>query len=175
LLDPTILLPHFMQAMAAAQADGSVNEFPLSQGAQRRRRQFADVEDAYVYFRGKPLFKDWPDDMVRLYASGGTRPSPNGGGIELIWPPEWEAYYFRTLYTRTWDDLPRLNGLLPTLVIRGADSDTFVTEAAEQAQTLLPAAAFVDIAGHGHLFPQSAPDETRRILGDWLMQIEGKR
>jgi hypothetical protein len=27
------------------------------------------------------------------------------------------------------------------------------------------------VAGHGHLFPQSAPDETRTIIADWLDKL----
>src|SRR5690606_33611164 len=52
LLDPTILPQSAMDFMAAAQADGSVREFPLAQGALRRGRHWASVDEAFHYFRG---------------------------------------------------------------------------------------------------------------------------
>jgi pimeloyl-ACP methyl ester carboxylesterase len=168
LLDPTILLPVYMQGMAAMQAEGSVNQFPLVQGALRRRRRFDSVEAAYAYFKGKSLFQDWPDETLKLYVEGGTQPAADSQGVELVWSPEWEAYYFSTLYTKTWDVVTKLKGLLPLLVIRGANSDTFIDEAAKRLHGLLPDMTYAEIPGHGHLFPQSAPDETRQIIERWL-------
>jgi len=134
----------------------------------RRKRTWATVEEAYAYFKGKTLFATWPDETVRLYAESGTKTAA-GGGVELAWPPEWEAYYFSTLYTKTWDELPKLK--LPLLVIRGGDSDTFQAESAEQLRALLPEAAYAEIPGHGHMFPQSAPDATRQIIAEWLANL----
>jgi pimeloyl-ACP methyl ester carboxylesterase len=168
LLDPTILPPEVMQAMDDLVAAGTANDFPLAQGALRRRRRFDSAEAAYAYFRTRPLFANWPDATLRLYAEYGTRPSADGVGVELAWPPEWEAYYFTTLYTRTWEDAPRLRGLLPLLVVRGQNSDTFFEAAAQRLRGLLPDMTYAEIAGHGHLFPHTAPDETRRILTEWL-------
>jgi pimeloyl-ACP methyl ester carboxylesterase len=168
LLDPTIFPQSAMDVMAQMQSDGSIRDFPLVQGAMRRKRSWATVEEAYAYFKGKTLFATWPDETVRLYAESGTKAAAEDG-VELAWPPEWEAYYFSTLYTKTWDELPKLK--LPLLVIRGGDSDTFQAESAEQLRALLPEAAYAEIAGHGHMFPQSAPDETRQIIAEWLANL----
>jgi pimeloyl-ACP methyl ester carboxylesterase len=168
LLDPTMLPPSAMEAMAQMQADGSIHEFPLAAGAVKRKRRWESVGEAYHYFRGKPLFQNWSDEAVRLYAGSGTR-TASDGGVELVWPPEWEAYYFRTLYTKTWDELPKLR--LPTLVVRGGESDTFTPESYAAARELMPGADFVEVPGHGHLFPHSAPDETYRIIRDWLATL----
>lgn len=170
LLDPTILPPFVMQAMDDMRASNTVGEFPLVQGALRRKRVFESVDAAYEYFKTKTLFTDWPDAAVRLYAEQGTRPVQHGM-VELVWPPEWEAYYFSTLYTRTWDDLPRLRGLLPLLIVRGEDSDTLLPDAAGQIRDIMPEAAYAEIAGHGHLFPLAAPDETRGVIDAWLETI----
>lgn len=167
LLDPTILPVSAMEVMAQMQADDSIRKSPFAQGAMRRKREWEDVETAYVYFRGKALFRDWSDAMVRLYASTGTRPA--NGGVELAWPPEWEAYYFSTIYTKIWDELGKLQ--VPTLVIRGGDSDTFAAESAAQVRALIPGVSYAEIPGHGHLFPQSAPDETRQLIQDWLVRL----
>lgn len=168
LLDPTILPLPAMQVIAAVQAAGGLHEFPLVQGALRRRRAFESVEAAHAYFKTRTLFADWPDAALRQYAEHGTRPSADGG-VELVWPPEWEAYYFGSVYAGIWDDLPRLRDRLPLLVLRGEHSDVFLPEAAAQLRGLLPEAAYHEIAGHGHLFPLSAPDATRQALTNWLV------
>lgn len=170
LLDPTILPPPAMQMIAQMQAAGMENEFPLVQGALRRRRLFESVEAAYTYFKARTLFADWTETALRLYVEHGTRPSAEGG-VELTWPPEWEAYYFGSVYAGTWDDLPRLRGRLPLLVVRGENSEVFFSETAGQVRNLLPEAAYAEIAGHGHLFPQTAPDATRQVLTDWLAAL----
>jgi pimeloyl-ACP methyl ester carboxylesterase len=167
LLDPTILPQSAMDFMAAAQADGSVREFPLAQGALRRGRHWASVDEAFHYFRGKPLFADWSDEALWLYAEHGTRQASDGG-VELVWPAEWEAYYFCTLYTRTWDEVGGLR--VPALVIRGGESDTFTGESMERLRGLLPDATYAEVDGYGHLFPHSAPNETAAIIRDWLMR-----
>lgn len=170
LLDPTILPPHVMDAVRAVREQGGELRLPLVEGALKRRRRFANAEEAFAYWRGKPLFSDWSDSALWLYTESMTRPAA-GGDLELTWSPAWEAYYYQSIYADTWRDLPRLDGLLPVLIVGGETTDTFVAEARERAQALLPTARFVTIAGHGHLFPHSAPDETRRVIREWLTSV----
>ena len=95
-------------------------------------------------------------------------PATSGAGFELRWSPQWEAYYFATVYRDIWHDLPKLNDLAPTLIIRAEGSNTFPDESFARAQSLAPEATFHEMKGQGHLFPQAAPMETARVIGDWL-------
>lgn len=169
LLDPTVLLPELVQMMKVAQETGQTDLIPLVQTASRRRSQFNSVDEAFTYFKGKALFADWPDEVLRLYTEGLLQPADSG--FELAWSPEWEVHYYRSMYTAIWETLPRLRGLLPTLVIRGGTSTTLVEESVEKVRALVPDATYVDIPGHGHLFPQSAPHETRQVMEDWLRSL----
>jgi pimeloyl-ACP methyl ester carboxylesterase len=166
MLDPTIPKPEWLDMIRVVQETGQTEMIPQVQTARRRRRNFDSVDDAYSYFKSKPLFADWPDETIRRYAESMTRPS--GSGLELAWTPEWEAHYYRSIYTAIWETLPQLDGLFPILIIRGSATDTFADESVQRVKSILPEAAFVDIPGHGHLFPKSAPDETRRIIELWL-------
>lgn len=171
LLDPTILPEEALTAFENFRAGGGVGEFPLVRGALRRTRHFPDRDAAAAYWRNRTLFQHWPEESFQLYVEHGTRPAA-GGGVELVWSPEWEAYYFSTLYTPIWERLLELAALkLPVLVLRGGDSDTFYPEAAARFQSLVPDAELIEIAGHGHLFPQTAPLETAAIIRDWLHQV----
>lgn len=168
MLDPTIFTPSRLRLVAVARRFGLMPRSPLVQGALRRRAQFASVDEAYTYWRGKRLFTNWSDKAVRLYAESMTRASPDGNGVELTWSPEWEAHYYTLFMTETWRYVRKLPKSLPVLVVRGGESDTFLAPAAEKIRAALPQAEYVEIAGHGHLFPQSAPDETRVAIEAWL-------
>ena len=168
LLDPTILSPTLMDAMRQMRASGETLRLPLVDGALNRRMRFADLEEAFAYWRGKPLFRDWSDEALWHYTRAMTRPDDDDGSLVLSWVREWEAYYDLSFYTDTWHDLPGLAGLLPTLIIGAAKSDAFPAESAAHARALLPQAEHVTIPGYGHLFPQAAPDATRQIMHDWL-------
>ncbi len=171
LLDPTILMPNILDMIRQAWEQNIIDQMPLVQGAKRRRRVFDSKDDAFERFRGKRLFEQWSDETLRLYVDYGTQAQLGGDGVELTWSAEWEAFYFSTVQQTIWDDLPTLDGLVPTLIIRGGASDTFVSEAFEQVKTLVPSASYHEIDGHGHLFPQSAPEQTSDAIKSWLSTV----
>lgn len=168
LLDPTILTPEICEMLRIARRENI--SIPVAEGALRRRREFASVQEAFDFFRSRSLFGPWPEETLMLYAEHGTRPAENGRRT-LTWSAEWEAYYFNTSYAETWDIVPKLKNLRPTLIIRGGASDTFMAESAQKVAALLPAATHLTLPGHGHLFPQTAPEETARLIREWLAKL----
>ncbi|MCU0496437.1 MAG: alpha/beta hydrolase [Anaerolineae bacterium] len=169
LLDPTILSDERMSMLDQLRAMNALDQMPLAARAIKRQDDFASVEEAFGYFRSKPLFADWSDEVLRLYVEQGTKPTQSG--VRLWWSPKWEAYYFKAGYTGIWEDLPKLRGLLPILTLRGTTSDTFLAETAERLCALLPDMTYVEIEGHGHLFPQTAPDQTAAVINEWIAQL----
>lgn len=170
LLDPTIVPPEGLLYIRQMQEQKQTMEIALVQAAQRRRRLFESKEDAFIRFRERSLFADWADETLWLYVEHNLRPLPDGH-FTLVWSPEWEAYYFSTVYTGSWERLPGLRGPLPLLVLRGGNSDTFLPQAEEMMRDILPEAAYRVVEGHGHLFPQSAPQQTAAIITQWLGQM----
>lgn len=70
------------------------------------------------------------------------------------------------------DSRPSLTAIkVPTLVIRGAQDG--ITTEAHQAEILagIPQARFVEMSRVGHLPTLEAPDETNRLLKDWLAEV----
>jgi pimeloyl-ACP methyl ester carboxylesterase len=170
LLDPTFLPEQVLQGILQLKQMGIPEQHPLAQAALKRKRDFDSPDELYLRYRTRPTFADWTEEALRLYAEHGTTPKPEGG-VTLAWSPEWEAFYFSSGYTETWAELPALDGKVPTLVIQGATSDTFTPESYEKARTLLPSATFKQVAGHGHLFPQSAPDQAAALIRAWLDEV----
>jgi len=171
LLDPTILTRDVFAGLAMLREAGMSDQMPLAIRARKRERHFADVQAAFGYFRGKALFGNWDDAALQHYVEHGTEPAPDGG-LMLRWSPEWEAYVFETGYTATWEALPRLHNLLPTLIIRGGDSDTYLAESAAEVAGILPEATHREIAAHGHLFPLTAPAQTAQLIADFLATLD---
>lgn len=172
LLDPTILTKNHVKMLGKAQQAGVADQFFMAQNALKRRNHFESVEAAYEHFASKRLFENWPERTLRLYVEDGTKPAPDGDGLVLRFDPAWEAYYFASAYTAVWDNLPRLNNLLPTLFVQGADSHTFLPPSYEAVQEIVPSADYRQVEGHGHLFPQSAPTETAQIIREWLASVD---
>lgn len=171
MLDPVLLPPSVMALQQAAWDAGKIDQQPLVRRALRRRRVFDSRAEAFARFRDKAVFADWPDEALWLYVEHGLRERDAGAGFELRWDTAWEAYYFSVVYERVWQDLPRLNGLAPTLIVRAGESHTFPRESLAPLQSLLPAADLIELAGQGHLFPLAAPAATARVICDWLAAL----
>lgn len=170
LLDPTIPPPSLLERLRASSAGLEPYRQRLAHQARRRRAEFRNAEEAFAYWRQKPLFADWTDDALWLYTHHMLEPTETGG-FTLSWSPAWEGHYYESLYTGTWSDIERLDPGLPVLVIGGGTSDTFLPDAAEVLRSELPHARIEVVQGFGHLFPLAAPDATRDILERWLAGV----
>ncbi len=169
LLDPTIFPPHYLWLLWGMNRIGLEGRFPLVKKALNRRAEFASQQAAFDYWRGKSLFTDWDDATLWHYVTGLTQPSADGG-VRLAWDPHWEAHYYATIYTASWRQVPKLEGLLPVLLIRGTRSNTFFEGAAARFRRLVPSATYAEVTG-GHLYPQAAPTQARAIITRWLATL----
>ena len=140
---------------------------PVVEGAGRGGRRFNSGEEAFAYWRVKPLFANWSDEALWRYTRAMLRPLDEGG-FTLTWSPAWEAHYYESFYPGTWEEIPGLDPSLPVLVVGGATSDTLVPEAVARLRERIPWGTHLTMAGQGHLFPHSAPEETGRVLSEWL-------
>jgi pimeloyl-ACP methyl ester carboxylesterase len=169
LLDATVTTRQEMAAVAALTRSGQEVRSPLIRGAMNRRDRFDSLDEAFDFWRGKPLFADWSDEALQCYTRAVL--GPDEGGYTLHWSGAWEAWYYRSYHTTTWDAVDRLPEDLPLLVIRGGTSELFPAEAAEGFMRASPNARMVTIPDHGHLFPQAAPALTLGVVEPWLARI----
>ena len=165
LIDPTMLPPLFLWKVRLLRFVGLDARPRLVEGALRRRRTWESGEAAYRYFRERKNFMIWSDSMVRAYTEGITVPSPLGG-VQLSYPPEWEARIYQTIPTDVWKKASLLH--IPTLVIRGEVSNTFTAESERAFRKVFPTGQFMTISGAGHLAVQEKPDEVGRAILDFL-------
>ena len=103
---------------------------PMIQGALRRRRVFDSTARAYEAYRSRHVFRHFSDDNLRTCIDGMT--ASTADGYRLVYSPEWEARVYYTAIWNDWDLWKGIPGLrVPTLIIRGAESDTFWRSTAE--------------------------------------------
>jgi pimeloyl-ACP methyl ester carboxylesterase len=113
-------------------------------------------------YRKKALFHRFDPECFQDYITHGLTETP-GGGLRLTIPSAWEARIFETSPSTVWSRLGSVR--VPTLVMRGGDTDTFTPQALERVRRTLPQVRTEELPGTTHLFPLEQPRECgRRIL-----------
>ena len=171
LIDPVLFLPGFIASYNLAKIIGLASKLhPLIATALRRRRQFSNLEDLFTAYRRKRIFRYFSDAALKSYIQGMTRPSGNGG-FELLYSPEWEA---RIYYTGVWRDMDLWWGLpalkVPTLILRGAETDTFLVQTAQRIKRIRPATRLMTMENSTHLLPLEQPENTFETIQDFLKE-----
>lgn len=171
LIDPVLFVPSFMLKWRIVRALGLGDRFhPLIPRARKRRRTFDDLEKVYRGYRGRSVFRYMSDEDLRAFIQGMTRKT-EAGTYELMYSPEWEAQIYRTgMYDfDIWRGLPHLE--VPTLFIRGAETDTFLENAAAFVKRRQPKARVETLENSTHILPLERPKEVFIIMQSFLKEV----
>ena len=143
---------------------------PLILGAKKRRRTFDDLDTVYRGYRTRNIFRYMSDENLRTFIDGMTKPKADGG-YELVFPADWEAQIYRTGLQDfdIWHDLPKLE--VPTLFIRGAETDTFLEDAAQQVKRKQPNVRVEALDKSTHILPLERPKEVFEIMQSFLKEV----
>lgn len=169
LLDPVLFLPSRLVAWNFFRAIGLGNKVhPKIAGALKRRRTFDDLDTVFRGYRTREVFKYMSDEDLRNYIAGITRKTETG--YELVYSPEWESRIYLTglLDFDIWRGLPTLQ--VPTLFIRGAETDTFLENAAKFLKRKQPKARVETLEKSTHLLPLERPKEVFDIMQSFLQK-----
>lgn len=167
LIDPVLFPPRRLISWNLIRAIGLGHRLhPMIAGSSKRRRTFDDLDTVFRGYRNRKIFRYMSDDNLRIYIKGIAK--PKNGGYELVFSPEWETrIYFTGLRDfDIWRALPRLN--VPTLFIRGAETDTFWEEAAKSVKRKQPRAKMETLERSTHLLPLERPKEVFDIIQSFL-------
>jgi pimeloyl-ACP methyl ester carboxylesterase len=170
LIDPVLFPPRRLISWNFVRAIGLGHRLhPMIAGSLKRRRTFDNLDTVFRRYRHREIFRYMSDENLRIYIEGITR--PNNGGYELVFSPEWEAHiYFTGLRDfDLWRDLPKLD--VPTLFIRGAETDTFWEEAAKLVKRKQPGVKMETLERSTHLLPLERPKEVFDIIQSFLKTL----
>ena len=168
LIDPVLFVPSFMINWHIIRVLGLGERLhPLIQGAKKRRRTFNDLETIFRGYRSRKVFQYMSDENLKIYIAGITKEKTDGG-YELVYSPEWEAQIYRT-GMHDFDimrDLPKLE--VPTLIICGAETDTFLESMARLVKKKNSKIQIHTLERSTHLLPLEYPQEIAIITKSFL-------
>jgi len=171
LIDPVLFVPSFMLNWHIFRILGLGERFhPLIKGAKKRRRTFDDLETVFRGYRSRNIFRYMSDENLKIFIEGITQPKVDGG-YELVYPPEWEAQIYRT-GMHDFDilrDLPKLE--VPTLFIRGRETDTFLENMGRLVKRKQPKVRVETLDKSTHLLPLERPREVSEIMQSFLKEV----
>ena len=171
LIDPVLFVPSFMLRWHIVRVLGLGERLhPLIQGAKKRRRTFDNLETVFRGYRTRSIFRYMSDDNLRIFIEGITQPNADGG-YELIYSPEWEAQIYRT-GMHDFDILRELPNLeVPTLFLRGTETDTFLEDAAKLVKQKQPKVRVEALEKSTHILPLERPKEVFEIMQSFLKEV----
>jgi len=167
LLDPVLFVPSQLVMWNFFRAIGLGNKVhPKISGALKRRRTFDNLDLVFRGYRSREVFRYMSNESLRIYIEGITRKTDNG--YELVYSPEWESrIYFTGLRDfDIWRDVPKLE--VPTLFIRGAETDTFLENAAKFLKQKQPKVRVETLDKSTHILPLERPKEVFDMMQSFL-------
>jgi pimeloyl-ACP methyl ester carboxylesterase len=169
LLDPVLFVPSQMLLWQFVRSIGLGNRIhPKIPGARKRRRHFDHLDLVFRGYRKREVFRYMNDENLQSYIEGITRKTEDG--YELVYSPEWESRIYLTgLYDfDIWRELPKLD--VPTLFLRGAETDTFLERAAKFVKRKQPRARVEVVPKSTHLLPLERPQEVFDMMQSFLQE-----
>lgn len=167
LFDRLVLFePISHEAATPAIGRADIREFPIVQGALRRRRTFRTFDEAYDNYRAKPPLSLMVPEALRNYVDHGFRPVAGGDGpaVELRCAPELEAEIFVTGRDNgVWGLLPEIE--TPCVVIAGHVEQNQPSSQTEAIADRLPNGRYVPLDHQTHFGPFSHPREVAELIG----------
>ncbi len=172
LLDPVLFVPSFLIGWNIVRALGiGEKTHPLIAGTKKRRRTFDNLETVFRGYRTRPIFRYMSDESLKTYIKGITKPKTDGT-YELAYSPEWEARIYLTGLRDfdLWRELPKLE--VPTLIIRGAETDTFLEKAERLVKKKNPKIQVVTMQKATHILPLEHPQEVAGLINNFIFSTD---
>lgn len=169
LIDPVIFPKRKLFIIALAKKLGILNKInPLPTGARRRKKIFANRDEAYTRFSaGKGMFKTWDDDFIKSYTSNGLKEEHNGS-VSLKCDPETEAQIYESILMDIWSYPQKIQS--PTLLIRGGKTDTFDKYAAKRLVKEIKECRLITIEDAGHFVPMEKATLCQKNIQDFVLE-----
>jgi pimeloyl-ACP methyl ester carboxylesterase len=172
LVDPVLFVPSVLYVWKIVRAVGLGNKLhPKIRTALKRRQMFDNLDLVFRGYRSRSIFRFMSDENLRIYIEGITKPSEDGT-YQLRYSPEWESHIYLTAMNDfdIWRGLPQLE--VPTLIIRGAETDTFLPGAAKLVKRKQPKVRVEALGKSTHILPLERPQEVFEIMQSFLKPLE---
>ncbi|MBL8099416.1 MAG: alpha/beta hydrolase [Anaerolineales bacterium] len=171
LLDPVLFVPSFIFMWKIIYGLGLGKRLhPRVTSALKRRKTFDNLDTLFQGYRTREVFKYMNDESLKIYIEGITKQKPDGT-YELVFSPEWESHIYLTGLQDfdIWNNLHKLE--IPTLIIRGNESDTFLENAEKLIKKKSPEIRFEVLEKATHIFPLEYPQEVFEKINKFIVSF----
>lgn len=169
LLDPVLFPPYVTPLWSILYKSGlGYRLHPLVSTARKRRREFDDLDRLFKGFRRKSIFRYMDDEALQAYVEG-ISCKTDKGSYQLCYSAEWEARLYITAVWRDmdiWRGLPKL--AVPTLIIRGTETDTFGEQTGKLVKRKQPRAQIEALEKSTHLVSLERPTEVSNLIQSFI-------
>ncbi len=165
LIEPGIMPPMWRPFVYMVQKTGLSGHVPFVTRATGRKNHWSDRQSAWDCFHGKGPFRQWKNDFLKEYVREGLCQSTNSS-VQLSCDPAWEGRCLAMAPYDIWRYVGKIT--IPTLVLYGKQSTTFLPSVVRRIQRLIPDAVIKGFEETGHFVPMERPDETAKAIFHFL-------
>jgi pimeloyl-ACP methyl ester carboxylesterase len=134
---------------------------PLAKNAARRRARFESREAGFAAFKGRGVFKKFPEEVIADYVADGLI-EDGKGGFKLACAPKYEAATYCAQRHDPWEALRRVTD--PMVLLRAEHNSTISEAAMHRVAAIKPNARVATVDGAGHMLPMERPDRARAAI-----------
>jgi pimeloyl-ACP methyl ester carboxylesterase len=161
LIEPGLMPPMWIPFVYSAQKTGMSMRVPFVTRVTKRNRIWKNKADAVNELANKGPFKSWRKDILEDYLQAGTD-NDEDGSIKLRCDPMWEGRILATAPCGIWKSISKIK--VPTLVLYGAKSKTFLPSVAVKIKKAIPHAIIRKMPNAGHFIPMEQPEEAADMI-----------
>jgi len=167
LIEPGIMPPSWRPWVFLAQKSGLSNYVPFGTRASRRKSVWPDRQAVREDLQGKGPFRNWGAEFLESYIEEcieETKP----GSVKLLCDPAWEGRCLATAPVDIWRFVRRVR--MPTLLLYGALSITFLPSVVSRFQAKVPHAVVKRFENTGHFVPMERPSHCAEVIAAFLRE-----
>jgi len=169
LIEPGIMPPAWRPWVFLAQKTGLSNYVPFVTRASKRKCMWPNKQAAWDDLHGKGPFRKWGDEFLDAYIDECMHETEHGS-VTLSCHPAWEGRCLATAPTDIWRFVPRVR--MPTLLLYGAQSTTFLPAVVNRFRAQAPHAIIKEFEQTGHFVPMERPDHTAEAVLQFLRETK---
>jgi pimeloyl-ACP methyl ester carboxylesterase len=168
MIEPGIIPPAWRWGVFLLQHLGLTSAVPMVSRTARRKDTWPNRGAIKKDLLEKAVFRNWKEGFLDAYVEHALTENKDGS-VRLCCDPAWEARCIAMAPTDIWRSVRKLR--VPTLVLYGERSKTFLPAVAERFRTSVPHALFKRFEGAGHNIIMENPDAVVEAVWDFAKSI----
>jgi pimeloyl-ACP methyl ester carboxylesterase len=167
MIEPGIIPPEWILRTYLMQKCGLTGLAPIVSKTVKRKNKWPDREALRDHLSTNKMFLHWKRAFIDAYIEHMIEDTDTGA-VQLRCDPRWEARCIATAPTDIWHYVPKLK--IPTLIIYGTQTRTFLPSVIKRFKTEVPHAVLRCFEGPGHNVVMEKPRESAEAILEFLRE-----